>query len=296
MLPLLVPEIEYLEVLDIEVLRTPLRGDRVYRTRYRNQEHILHFELETGPDGKMPYRLLDYHSYFLRKYSLPVISVIVYPFHTSVVESPLREMSGHEEVLTFHFRVICLWKLDAERFVREHIVSMYALLPTMRGANEALLRQAIDELVERYQHDDTKLARQFKWFGILLRRADIVPLEDKRRIQERLDMWDNLIEQDPWVQKKKAEAKAEGEAEGLAEGLAKGLAEGLAEGEVKGEVKGLQNAVVRIVKGRFPSLSELAQQKVVQVNEAPVLYYLVEQLSTAPDETVVRWLLRPSAA
>ncbi len=101
-------------------------------------------------------------------------------------------------------------------------------------------------------------------------------------------MWDNLIEQDPWVQKKKAEAEAEGEAKGLAKGLAKG--------EVKGEVKGLQNAVVRIVKGRFPSLSELAQQKIVQVNEASVLYYLVEQLSTAPDETVVRWLLRPSAA
>ncbi len=29
-------------------------------------------------------------------------------------------------------------------------------------------------------------------------------------------MWDNLIEQDPWVQKKKAEAEAEGEAKGLA--------------------------------------------------------------------------------
>jgi len=109
MLPLLVPGVEYLEVLDVEVLRTPLRGDRVYRTKYRNQEHILHFELETGPDGKMPYRLLDYHSYFLRKYGLPVISVIVYPFRTSVIESPLREMSGREEVLTFHFHVVCLW-------------------------------------------------------------------------------------------------------------------------------------------------------------------------------------------
>ncbi len=148
--------------------------------------------------------------------------------------------------------------------------------------------KASTEQAEHYQRDDTMLARQFKWLGILLRRADIVSPEVKRRVQERLDMWDNLIEQDPWVQKKKAEAEAEGEAKGLAKGLAKG--------EVKGEVKGLQNAVVRIVKGRFPSLSELAQQKIVQVNEASVLYYLVEQLSTAPDETVVRWLLRPSAA
>ncbi|HEY6406644.1 MAG TPA: hypothetical protein VIY29_04155, partial [Ktedonobacteraceae bacterium] len=67
-------------------------------------------------------------------------------------------------------------------------------------------------------------------------------------------------------------------------------------GLIEGEVKGLQNAVIKIVRGRFPDLSELAQQKVTQVNEPSLLYNLVEQLATAPDEAVVRFLLRPSAA
>jgi hypothetical protein len=205
-------------------------------------------------------------------------------------------MSGREEVLTFHFRVICLWELDAEDFISKRAVSMYPFLPTMHGTNETLLRQAIDDLTQHYKHDETKLARQLKWFGILLRRADIIPPDDKRRVQERLDMWDDLIEQDPKMKQLRAESAAKGKAEGLSVGKAEGLAVGKAEGLVEGEIKGLQNAVVKIVRGRFPSLAELAEQKVAELYEPPILYYLVEQLSAAPDESMVRFLLRPSAA
>ncbi len=201
---------------------------------------------------------------------------IIYPFQTSVAKSPLREMDEDEEILTFHFRVLCLWNMDARQFIIEHIVSLYALLPTMKGANEALLNQAIEELAAYYMHDETKLARQLRWLGILLRRADIVPPDDKRRVQERLNMWDDLMEKDPKMRQIREK--------------------NIAEGEVKGEVKGLQQAVVVIVRGRFPELSALAEQRVTQVNEAPVLYYLVEKLSTAPDEAMARWLLRSSAA
>ena len=98
----------------------------------------------------------------------------------------------------------------------------------------------------------------------------------KGEFQERLNMWDDLMEKDPKMRQIREKNIAQGKAEG--------------------EVKGLQQAVVRIVRGRFPELSALAEQRVAQVNEAPVLYYLVEKLSTAPDEAMARWLLRPSAA
>jgi predicted transposase YdaD len=291
MLPLFLQGAVFLAVLNIEVLRTPLRVDRVYKVRYRGRVYILHLEFESGSDGKMAYRLLSYHSYFLEKYdALPIISIIIYPFPTSIAESPLREMDGDKEILTFHFQVLCLWRLDAEHFIREHIVSMYALLPTMRGVNAQMLNQAIDEMAQWYQGNDAQLANQLKWLGVMLRRAEIMPLEDKHEIEERLDMWDNLLEQDPYLQKKIARGRIEGEAKGKAEGEAKGKAEGRA----KGEIEGLQNAVVRIVKGRFPDLAEQAQQKVTQVHDASILYYLIEQLAAAPDETVARWLLRPS--
>src|SRR5689334_6176520 len=62
-------------------------------------------------------------------------------------------------------------------------------------------------------------------YGQTSGRADIVPLEDKQVIEERLSMYDDLIERDPKMQRIRAESRAQGRAEGRAEG------------EVKGEMK-----------------------------------------------------------
>lgn len=97
-------------------------------------------------------------------------------------------------------------------------------------------------------------------------------------------MFNDLFEDDPFIQEKKAEGRAEGLAEGLAEGKAEGLAEGL------------QTAVVTVVKGRFPSLVSLAEQRVRRVNKPDVLNMLLLQLSKAEDENLTRWLLENSAA
>ena len=69
-----------------------------------------------------------------------------------------------------------------------------------------------------------------------------------------------------------------------------------AESETKGEVKALQRTLVTIVKTRFPDLTKLAQQKAAQIDQPEVLNYLIEQVTAAPDEEVMRWILRPSAA
>src|SRR5947209_6442125 len=129
MLPhLLGEDVVFLEELNIEVLNPPLRVDRAYKVLCRGKEHILHFEYETGANSRMDIRMLVYHAYFLHKYGLPVISVIIYPFETSMVESPLKEISGSEELLTFRFRVLALWKLEATEYINRQIISMYALL------------------------------------------------------------------------------------------------------------------------------------------------------------------------
>ena len=62
------------------------------------------------------------------------------------------------------------------------------------------------------------------------------------------------------------------------------------------KTEALQSAVVTIVKARFPALTELAQQQVAQINKPDALDLLLQKISTAPDESMVRWLLSPSAA
>ena len=66
--------------------------------------------------------------------------------------------------------------------------------------------------------------------------------------------------------------------------------------QAESEIQALQSALVTIVKARFPTLAELAQQKVSQINNPGALNLLLEQISTAPDEKMVRFLLSPSAA
>lgn len=304
MLPYFLDEVEFLEVLDLEVLKAPLRVDRVYRIRYRGEEHILHLEFEVSGGKKMATRLLIYNAYFLDKFGLPVISIIVYPFETTMAESPLQVRSGRKELLTFHFRVMPLWKLQASEYLDRHSVSMYGLLPTMQGADLATLTQAIEEMRTYYKGDDTRLRRELLCFRTLLQRATTVKLEDKQQLEERLSMFNDLFEDDPFIQQKRAEGRAEGLAKGLAEGeakgeakgLAKGLAEGEARGEAKGETRGLQTAVVTIIEGRFPSLVPLAQQKVKRVNKPELLHILLRQVAAANDEGMARVLLDSFAA
>ena len=148
MLPYFLAEAEYQETLDVEIHRTTLRVDRVYKILYRGQLHILHLEFESGSDSDMDARLLDYHAYLYRKYRLLVLSIIGYPFRTSMATSPLQEMSGKTELLRFHFQTFPLWRLHAEQYIKEHALFMYALLPTMDGANANLLNAAINEMIE----------------------------------------------------------------------------------------------------------------------------------------------------
>jgi hypothetical protein len=190
MLPYFLQDGVYQETLDIEVVRPILRIDRVYKILYKGQAHILHLEFETGSDNKMAARLLDYHAYLYRKYDLPVISIIVYPFRTTVATSPLEEISHGKTVLIFHFQVLPLWLLDDEKYVQEHAVAMYALLPAMNGANGQLIDRAIDEMIQYYQDDEHTFAREICWLGIVLRRAEIVPLEEKRmKVHARLNLF-----------------------------------------------------------------------------------------------------------
>src|ERR1700730_8185794 len=103
-------------------------------------------------------------------------------------------------------------------------------------------------MVEYYQGNDTKLAQELRWMGIVLRRVNTIPREDKREIQERLNMWDDLMEKDPKMRKIRRESEAKGRAKGRTDVL----------------VEGWRQAVITAVRLRFPHLIELAQQRVAQ--------------------------------
>ena len=271
-LPLFIPGATYEETLDVEIVRPTMRADKVFKGKYQGEDSIFNVEFESGSDTYILSRLLTYNAVLYKDHHLPVISMIVYPFRTTVAQTPLVINSGKKNIITFHFEILPLFLEEAEHYVREHIICMYPLLPTMQGNNSVMTKRVMDELAALYRDDEVSLAQQFVWMELLLERTETIAPSEKEEIQKELKMYDPLWEEHPKVKKIRVESRTEG------------------------EVQALRSAIVTVVKVRFPALGEMAQNKVEQINTPEVLKFLLAQISAEPEEIGVRSLLRPTAA
>jgi hypothetical protein len=260
------------DTLDVEIIRSTMRADKVFRVQYNGEDAILEIEFESGVDGDLPSRLLIYNAVLYQEHKLPVITIVVYPFRVKMAESPLEVKNGDDVILAFHFRKLPLFQLDAEQFVREHVVCMYPLLPTMQGVHHEMIKQVMDELTALYREDEVTLADQFVWMSLLLERTDTISPTEKNEIERHLHMYDKLWEESPRIQKERAASEA------------------------KGELRAAQRMFVNIVAARFPALAELARQQAMQIDSPDALEVLAQKVVTAPDESIVRWLVTPTIA
>jgi predicted transposase YdaD len=277
----------YEATLDVEIIHPPMRVDKVFKILYDGEEQILHLEFETGYDDQLVSRLLVYNASFYRDHRLPVITIVIYPFRTTMAKPPLRI----REILTFHFQTLPLFTLDAEEIVRKQHACMYPLLPTMQNVHADLISQVMQELTELYRDDEVTLAEQFVWLQLLLERTGtIIPLE-KVKIKERLSMFDQLWEESPMIQKMREQYRVQGLEQGLERGRLQGLQEGRQKGLQEGEVLALQRSLVNIVRAKYPDLAKFAQQQAVHFDKPNTLDLLIEQVAAAPDASTVCRLL-----
>jgi len=272
-LPVLLPGAEYEATLNIEVIRPPMRVDKVFRILYHRKEYILHLEFEVKYDQYLKHRLLVYNAVLHHDHNLPVITIVMYPFRVKMAVSPLRI----PDILTFRFRTLALFELDAEKFVRQHHTAMYPLLPTMKNVHERLIDQVVQELVELYREDEVALSQQIVWLKLLLERTDTVPPLEKEKIKERLSMFDQLFEESPMIQQLREKY--------LEQGIQKKSRE---------ELQRLQRMLVNLVQTKYPDLSEFAQQQANHFNNPDILELLIQQVMAAPDANTARWLLTSS--
>ncbi len=238
--------------------------------------------------------------------------------------------------MTFDFLEIALFQEDGAYYVKEHIIAMYPVLPTMQGVDHVLMRTAMDELFEFCRGREERFAEQFVWMEILLERTETIAAREKERIRRELQVYDSLWENHPRVKQiraevaaskaqleaqfKKGRAQLEAERAQVEKGkaqieaeraqLEKGrvqleaqleaeraqLEKGRAQLETEGEVHGLQHAIVTLVRVRYPALIQMAQQKVAHLDKIDALNFLFEQISAQTTEDGVRALLLPTVA
>jgi hypothetical protein len=263
-LPHLIPEAELIDDKNVEIDRTLLKADLVYNILYRGEPHILDMELQTAADARIDTRVLQYHVGLHAKHKKPVITVIMYPFETTIPEPPYLEMSGNEVLLALYYRVLALWKLEAQKFVQERAICMYTLLPAMRGVNAAMLIQALHEMKEHYTRQ--QFGHHLIRFKRIAERSKTLLERDKQRVEEEIRMYmayDWFIDENPDVQERVA----------------------------KKEIEVLQQMALDAVDSRFSSLTALARQRIPLIQKPDILRQLVKQLFTAPDEAEVQHLL-----
>jgi hypothetical protein len=274
-LPLLLPGAHYEGALNVEIIHPPMRVDKVFKILYDGKEQILHLEFETGYDNQLKSRLLVYNASFYRDYRLPVITLVVYPFSTTMATSPLHI----ENILTFHFKTLPLFEQNAEELVRQHHTAMYPLLPTMQNVHANLIFQVMQEMAELYRHDQGTLSQQLIWMQLLLERTDTVPDLEKEKIEDMLNFFEELWETSPRVQRMREAMREQYHMQGLQEG------------RQEGELLALQRILVNTIRARYPDLAEFAQQQASHLNKPDALELLIQKVMTAPDASTTRWLL-----
>ena len=209
---------------------------------------------------------LTYHVALHYKHKLPVISVILYPFETTIPTPPYREQGGDGTLLTFKYKVLYLCKMEAPKYVRRHAVCLYTLLPAMKNATEPLLKQALREMRQHYP-DDKVFGHHLVRFHRIMQRSTTMDEQDKQVMEEVLKMeyaYDQLIDDNPDVQKRVERRQVE-------------LA---------------QQLVIEAIQSRFPALATLAQQQIAQIQKPSVLKKFFLQLTSATTEDEMRKLLQ----
>ncbi|MBV9688420.1 MAG: hypothetical protein JO202_01795 [Ktedonobacteraceae bacterium] len=206
-------------------------------------------------------------------------------FETFIPEPLFREQSGDETLLAFPYRVVRLWKLEAEQFVRQGLVSMYTLLPAMQGVTAPMLLHALEAMESRYQRGAT-LTRHLWRFRIILHRSKTLTQQEKHIVEDIMQSYDSLLDSDPEIQAGRAQAAAQAAAQARAEAAAQ-TAQAVAQAK--------QETMLLIVQTRFPDLVELAKQRTAHLTPGQ-LDIITQQIALAPNEDMARFALGDVAA
>jgi hypothetical protein len=328
---LLLPGILVGEALDKELKIQQMVGDFFFNAILLGIEIILHIEFQKSKDARMGRRMWEYNVAMDLVENKPVYSILIYLApdgnDDTFAGSPyVREIPGTGMGHYFTFQVIKLWLVEPAEFKQPGYEDLLPLLPlTKGGKSRAVVGDMMDELVARDRSDLLRLGYHFAglvltdlqdqhWlterFRKVLMNLDILKESwtYQETVAEILEQHHAEIEQHrAEIEQQHAEALAEIEqqhAEALAEIeqrraeieqrraeiLAEGCEEGLAQGHQQ-TLQTLQQAVISVVKARFPELERLAKLIISAINDVDRLQALIGELTLVASQHDAQQLL-----
>lgn len=232
---------------------------------------LFHIEVQSTNDPKMPQRLLRYCFAAKEEHNTEVYSCVIYLRDVGTVpQSPLEWKRRDRTYLLFDYTVVELSKVPFEDLKQTGRINLLPLLVlTQGGANRTRMQEVITELAEAKKADLLFVTKLF---------ADLVFKDeaDQQWLERIFAMYRDPLVQTPTYQKI--------------------LKEGRQEGLQEGDLKRLRQSVLDVVEVRFPSLMELAEERVPRASKPDVIESVFKTLLTAPDENAARALLDVLAA
>ena len=148
----LASEATFVAVLDLELKSKHLYADALLEITQEGKPGLLHIEIQTYHDPDMQIRLLEYNVLASRQYAhLPVYSYVICLLADADVADPpfTRKFLDGEEIHRFSYRVIRLWDIPAEGFLRLDWIGLFPLVSLTNGGKEpAIISGMIDRLAE----------------------------------------------------------------------------------------------------------------------------------------------------
>ena len=230
---MLLPGAELLEVLPTELPRESLYADALLRVRIRGKIYIVHLEVQTGPDGMMFARILQYMGLVWLREKVPVLPIVLYLLPVTTPESPWQLDGPMGPINTLHYTVIKLWEQPVEEWLAGGVNAALIFAPLLKDATIETVGQAAELLGQL--PDDAERGNALNYLVMFaIRRFSQQTVATYLKENMMLDQfvleseWYNIILE-----------------RGTKDGLEKGMAQGIEQGIARGEQRLAQRALER---------------------------------------------------
>ncbi|GAC1388854.1 MAG: hypothetical protein NVSMB38_00690 [Ktedonobacteraceae bacterium] len=236
--------------VDRELPLRTIHADYLLAIKLNGIRCLLHIEFQRTPDPDMAERLLEYNVQATRndKEHRPVSSYVIYlKPHENMPTSPLvKRFPNGEEIWHFNFKNIKPWEYTAEDILQESLPGLLLFLPlTKDGTKRDTIEEMITGLVSAGKEEALSLA--YIIAALVFEKQD-----DLQWLKERFAMLEEIF-QDSWAYQDIFQ---------------------------KGTLQGRRQAVLDVIKARFPTVDMLVQEQIDNIVDLEVLQDLLIKVST----------------
>jgi predicted transposase/invertase (TIGR01784 family) len=262
----LMPNATLISPLDIELKAQHFFADALIKVLLCDQPALMHVELQTYEDPTMGKRMLEYNILAEHQYELPTCSFVIHLRKRRVDKAPyVRRFVDGGITHRFHFRVVKLWEVTAQSIVDLGWDGLLPLLPLTKGGKRPEMVQIMIDRLAGENGDKDLLALAEMLGGLAFTKES-----EKAWFKRRFAMFQDIMK-DSWVYQ---EIVQNSEERGLELGI-----------------QSHRQAIVDVVRSRFPQLADLAAQYVARLRSLDDLRILTVSIASAQDAEAVRRLL-----